>query len=130
MKYLLLAYGNEDKFNALSKTELAALGDKCMAFDKELKATGKLLAGGSLSWGSKSMRLTNGKLQVTDGPFVDTKEVVGGLVIIEADSFDEAVKIASLHPAARIGEDLGWGIELRPFDQCMAVVEAMAAKAG
>ncbi len=127
MKYLLLAYGNEAKFNQLSKAELAALGERCMRFDEEMKATGKYVAGGSLSWGSKAMRLKDGKLMVTDGPFVDTKEVVGGLVIIQADSFDEAVKIASLHPAARMGEELGWGIELRPFDQCQAVDEALAA---
>jgi len=55
---------------------------------------------------------------VSDGPFIDTKELVGGIVFIKADSFDEAVQVASLHPAARMGEELGWGIELRPMGQC------------
>ena len=127
MKYLVLAYGNEAKFNELTKAELAQLVEKCMAYDAELKATGRLVGGGGLGWGSKSMRLHSGKLTVTDGPFVDTKEVVGGLIIIEADDFDDAVRIASLHPAARKGEELGWGIELRPFEHCEAVEAALAA---
>ncbi len=127
MKYLLLAYGNEDKFNQLSKSDLAALGEKCQAFDAELKATGKLVGSASLDWGSKAMRLRSGKLTVTDGPFVDTKEVVGGFVLLEADTFEEAVRLASLHPAARIGEELGWGIELRPLGHCEAIEAALAA---
>jgi hypothetical protein len=119
MNYMLLAYGNEEKFNQLTRDEMTALVDQCMTYDEEFRATGKVVGGGSLSWASKAMRLKNGKLTVTDGPFVDTKEVVGGVVIIEADDFDEAVRLASLHPAARMGEELGWAIELRPMEQCM-----------
>ena len=82
MKYLLLAYGDEAKCNQLSQAEMAALGQKCSAFDAELHATGRVVSGGSLEWASKSLRLKGGKLSITDGPFVDTKEVVGGLVIL------------------------------------------------
>ena len=80
--------------------------------------TGKVVAGFSLGWGSKTLRRKADKLVVTDGPFIDTKEVVGGLVIIEAESWEEAVRIASLHPAAQFGEELGFGIELRPMEHC------------
>jgi hypothetical protein len=118
MHYLLLAYGNEDKFNALTEPEMAALVDRCMAYDEEFRTKANVNGGGSLSWASKSMRLKSGKLVVTDGPYVETREVVGGLVFFEAADFDEAVRLASLHPAARMGEELGWGIELRPMDQC------------
>jgi hypothetical protein len=118
MQYLLLAYGNEEKFNALTEGEMTALVDRCMAYDEEFRSTGKVTGGGSLSWASKSMRLKGGKLVVTDGPYVETREVVGGLVFFEAADWDEAVRLASLHPAARMGEELGWGIELRPMDQC------------
>lgn len=124
MKYMLLAYGNEEKFNQMSKDELAEIGEKCKGFDAEMQAAGEVTWGGSLSWDSKSMRLKDGKLIVTDGPFAETKEVVGGVVIIEAPNFDAAVKLASLHPAARMGEELGWGIELRPMDYCPAIREA------
>ena len=83
-----------------------------------LKKTGRLIVSGSLGWGARKLRLERGKLRVTDGPFIETKELVGGFVIIEAADFDEAVRIASLHPAARMGEELGWGIELRPMEYC------------
>lgn len=126
MKYLLLAYGVEERFNALSEKELAAVGEQCKAYDVVLNATGKVVGGGSLGWASKSLRRKGGKLIVTDGPFVDTKEVVGGLVIIEADDFDEAVRIASLHPAAQMDDDLGMGIELRPLEHCAALLAADA----
>lgn len=118
MTYLLMAYGDEEKCKALTEADMGALAEKCKAFDAELNATGKVVGGGSLDWGSKSLRLRSGKLVVSDGPFMDTKEVVGGFIFLEADSFEEAVQIASLHPAARMGEELGWGIELRPIGQC------------
>lgn len=57
-----------------------------------------------------------GKTQITDGPYTESKEVVGGLFIIEADSPDEALRIASMHPAAQIGEAGGWAVELIPTD--------------
>ncbi|MFC4258079.1 YciI family protein [Marinobacter lacisalsi] len=128
MKYMLLAYGNEDRFNQMSKDELAEVGEKCGRFDAEMQAAGEVTWAGSLDWSSKSMRLKDGKLTVTDGPFAETKEVVGGVVIIEAPDFDAAVKLASLHPAARMGEELGWGIELRPINCCPAIREPEAAR--
>jgi hypothetical protein len=118
MRYLLLAYGVEERFNSMTEAQRVEIGNRCKALDVELNATGKVVGSFSLGWGSKSMRRKEGKLVVTDGPFIDTKEVVGGLVIIEADGFEEAVQIASLHPAAQLGEELGFGIELRPMEHC------------
>lgn len=118
MKFLCLAFGEEAKAAALSQSEMSALGQKCSAYDEELRKTGRLVASGSLGWGAKSMRLERGKLTVTDGPFIEAKELVGGFVIIEAADYDEAIRIASLHPAARMGEELGWGIEVRPMEYC------------
>lgn len=117
MKYLCLAYGDEQKFNAMSKSELDALIDKCSAYDKELQEGGHLVSGMSLGWAATTLRLRSGKLSITDGPFTATKEVVGGLVIIEARDLNEAIQVASLHPAARMGEELGWGIEIRPVEE-------------
>jgi hypothetical protein len=118
MRFLLLAYGNEDKMSALTQDEMRALREKCDAYDAELHQTGRVVATGSLGWGKRTLRPTREKLRITDGPFLETKELVGGLIVIEAEDFDEAVRIASLHPAARMGEELGWGIELRPMEQC------------
>jgi hypothetical protein len=118
MKFLLLAYGEEDKSAALTGEQMRALGEKCRAFDEELGRTGRVIGSGSLDWSARTMRLRKGKLTVTDGPFIEAKELVGGFVIIEAADYDEAIKIASLHPAARMGEELGWGIELRAMGVC------------
>ena len=69
--------------------------------------------------GEMNIRPRNAKVVITDGPFVETREKVGGLFIIEARDLNEAIRIASLHPAAHLGEDLGWAIEVRPIaDSC------------
>ena len=117
MKYLCLAYGEEEKMSKLSKEEMDGLIARCQTYDGELQKSGHLVTGMSLGWGSTILRLRNGKLSITDGPYAATKEVVGGLVLIEARDLNEAIQVASLHPAARMGEELGWGIELRPIEE-------------
>jgi len=68
-----------------------------------------------LEWETTSIRPRNGTVSVTDGPFVETKEQVGGVFVIEARDRNEAILVASRHPAAHVGERLGWGIEVRPI---------------
>lgn len=118
MKYLLMAYGDEKKCKALTPEEMQALGKKCGLKDEELKRTGKMFMSGSLEWDAVSIRPRNGKPVVTDGPYIEGREVVGGWVMIEARDMNEAIQIAQLHPAATLGEELGWGIELRAFGHC------------
>jgi hypothetical protein len=121
MKYLCLAYGDQKKMEKLTKEQFAELLERAKVYDAELRATGQLLEGHSLEWDYVALRPTGGggKPLVSDGPFVETKEKVGGLVIIEARDLNEAIRIASMHPAAHLGEKLGWAIELRPFaDGC------------
>ena len=62
-----------------------------------------------------ALRPRNGKPAVTDGPYAEARELVGGFFIIEAADKDEAVRVASLHPAAALGESVGWGIEVHPI---------------
>jgi hypothetical protein len=118
MKYLLLAYGDEKKLEALSPTELAALGAECRPFNDELRQSGRVVAMGSLAPTrmTTTIRTRNGRLLTTDGPFVETKEQLGGFLVIEARDLNEAIRIASRHPAAVLNERLGWVVELRPFD--------------
>ena len=119
MKYLCLAYGDPAKMAALTKEEFDALLVRCRAFDEELRATGCLVSATSLEWGSTCIRLQDGKPVVTDGPYLETKEQVGGLIVLEARDLNEALRVAALHPAARIGAELGWGLEIRPVaDGC------------
>ena len=119
MQYLCLAYGDEAKSNALSQKEMDEVVARCQVYDAELRATGKVVSGMSLGWAATTLRSHKGKVSVTDGPFAETKEVVGGIVVIEAENLAEAIAVASLHPAARMA-DLGWAVELRPVDELPA----------
>jgi len=119
MKYLCLAYGDEAISNALSQQEMDDVIARCRLYDEELRATGRVVSGMSLGWAATTLRSRNGKVSVTDGPFAETKEVVGGIVVIEADDLAEAIAVASLHPAARMS-DLGWAVELRPIEDLPA----------
>ena len=124
MKYLCLAYGDPKKMDKLTKEQLAALFERCKAYDAEMKATGQYLDAFSLEWDCVTVRPSGGKPMVSDGPFVETKEKVGGLVVIEARDLNDAIRVASLHPAARMGEEIGWAIEIRPIGTCHAEVAA------
>jgi len=122
MKYLGLAYFTPEKFAAMAPEEVKALASQCPALDEQMRATGKVLVSASLGDqdGWATLRPRGGKTQVVDGPYTESKEVVGGLFIIEADSHDEALRIASMHPAATLGEECGWAVELIPMDFYLA----------
>jgi hypothetical protein len=118
MKYLGLAYFTPEKFAALPPDAVKAIVSQCPALDEKMRATGKVLVSASLgdleNW--RTLRPRGGKTQITDGPYIESKEVVGGLFIIEADDADEALRIASMHPAAQIGEEGDWAVQLIPMD--------------
>lgn len=118
MKYLCLAYYNEKKFDALSKSEVEALVSACQSHDKALHDSGHLVMVASLEAPSAStvVRPRKGKATVSDGPYMETKEQLGAFFIVEARDLNEAIRVASKHPAANLGEDVGWGIEIRPIN--------------
>ena len=119
MKFLCLAYGDQRKMEALTKEQFEALVAQCRVHDEELRESGHLVLVESLEWATVTVRARNGKVVTFDGPFVETKEKVGGLFILEAKDLDEAVRVASMHPGARLGEHLGWAVEVRPItDVC------------
>ncbi len=120
MKYLCLAYYDEKKFETLTQADMAAVEKECRPLDDELQRTGQLVEVGSLAAtkDSVSLRPCKGKVSVTDGPYAETKEQIGSYFLIEARDRDEAIQIASKHPAARLNEHLGWGIEIRPIEFC------------
>lgn len=123
MKYLGLAYFTPEKFAAMASEDVEKLVGQCPELDEKMRATGKVVVSASLgdveSW--KTLRPRNGKTSITDGPYTESKEVVGGLFIIEADSREEALRIASMHPAATLGEEGGWAVELIPMDFYLAL---------
>jgi hypothetical protein len=118
MKFLCLAYYDEKKFKALPKEEMDAIVRQCKPHDDELHNGGRLMLVASLAdpAESKSVRPNKGKPLVTDGPYAETKEQLGSFFIIEAKDLNEATAEASKHPAAHLGEALGWGIEVRPIE--------------
>jgi len=118
MKFLCLAYYDEAKMSALPEEQLQAIISKCPGYDAELKKTGRLLFSASLGEPNTTqcIRPKSGKPSFTDGPFTEAKEMIGGFFMIEAADAAEARRIASHHPAAHLGETIGWGIEVRPVD--------------
>jgi hypothetical protein len=122
MKYLGLAYFTPTQFAAMSPEDVEKLVSQCPPLDEKMRATGKVLVAASLGdlehW--RTLRPRKGKTEITDGPYTESKEVVGGMFIIEADDDAEAQRIAAMHPAAQIGEEGGWAVELIPLDFYLA----------
>ena len=112
MKYLCLAYYDEKKFETLTEADMAAIGRECGPLDEDLQRSGHLLEVGSLAAtkDSVSLRPRNGKVTVTDGPYAETKEQLGGYYILECADLDEAIECAARIPTARVGS-----VEIRPI---------------
>ncbi len=117
MKYLCLIYGEEKVFDAMSKRELDALVDEHLAYDDDLKRGGHFIVAEALEsvTTATSVRIRNGKMSVTDGPFAETKEQLTGFYLITARDLNEAVQMAGKIPAARIGT-----VEVRPIRELYA----------
>lgn len=117
MKYLCLIYEDEKVMETMSKAEGDAVFAEYMTFTEGIQKSGHLIAGDALMPVSTAttIRMRNGKLSTTDGPFAETKEQLGGYYLIEAKDLNEAIQVASRIPAVRTGS-----IEIRPvmvFDQ-------------
>jgi hypothetical protein len=123
MRYLCLVRWEEGG-PRLGSAEEAALIREHLAYDERLRASGALVEAGALQLESSAtlVRVRDGKLSATDGPFPETKEHLGGFFVIEAGSREEAVRIAGGIPSARNG----W-IEVRPFRDLLAELVSAAA---
>ncbi len=131
MKYLCLAFYDPARLAALPGDDVQALVRQCPPKDAQLRATGKLVASGSLGGpeAAIALRPRRGKTLVTDGPYAEAKEMVGGFFIIEADDREEAIRLASLHPSATLGEEAGWGLEVHPIGRMLAATDLTALPA-
>lgn len=117
MKYLCLGYYDADTFDTLSDADREEIARECRPHDEALRESGHLVDVASLEHRTAAtLRPRDGQTSVTDGPFAEAKEVIGSFFIIEAEDLDEAIEVASLHPAAKWGEHLGFAIEVRPID--------------
>lgn len=117
MKFLCLGYLNMDAFDAAPEATRQEILRECFAQCEPFRATGKVLLEEGVQHYSlaQTIRPVNGQPQVTTGTFLPAAAQIGSVFIIEADSMEEAISVASLHPAARFGEEFGFGIEIRPL---------------
>ena len=114
MKYLCLIYIEEKKLDALSKRELDALIDEALAYDEVLRKSGHSLVAEALQpvQTATTVRIRNSKVSITDGPFAETKEQLGGFILIDARDLNDAIQVASKIPPARLGS-----VEVRPIEE-------------
>jgi hypothetical protein len=111
MNYLLLIYTNEAEFMGLGESALQKLTGEYVDFTKSIVQAGNFKAGDRLKpvSAASTVRVRHGKTAITDGPFAETREQLGGYYLIEARNLDEATAIAARIPSARFGS-----IEVRP----------------
>jgi hypothetical protein len=114
MKYLCLVYVEEKVLNAMPQHERIAVSDESMAYCDALQKQGQLLAASPLHPvdTATTVRVRDGKTTTTDGPFAETKEQLGGYLLIDVRDLNDAVRIASKFPAAQLGS-----IEVRPIKE-------------
>jgi hypothetical protein len=112
MKYLCMVCLDEKKLNALSESESQTLDDESLAYDRTLQERGHLIAAQALEsvQAATTVRFRGGKLSITDGPFAETTEQIGGFLLIEAKDLNEAIQLVSKVPVLRLGS-----IEVRPI---------------
>jgi len=114
MKYVCLVYLVEKEMEAMSESEAKACTDESLAYDEALRRSGQLIVAQALApvETATTVRVRRGKLTATDGPFAETKEQLGGFILIEARDLNEAIQAASRIPLARRGS-----IEVRPIKE-------------
>jgi len=111
MQYMCLVYHEQEKLEALSQPQMDALVGACIGWVEDLERGGHHVCSAGLQsvQSATTVRHRGGKLAVTDGPFAETKEFLGGFTLINARDLNEAIQLAAKFPAARIGS-----MEVRP----------------
>jgi hypothetical protein len=121
MKYMCLVYFEGQQLDAMTPSELRSFQEESVSYDEDLLKGGYLILAEALESvrSATTVRVRNGKLSATDGPFLETKEQLGGFVLIEARDLNDAIQVASRIPLARIGS-----VEVRPLMQHVRELKA------
>ena len=115
MRFICLGYADEKQWDALSEGERNAMMQECFAYDDVLRKNGHFVGGEALQSTDRAatLRYNKGRVMVTDGPYAETKEQLGGILILEAKDMNHAIELMSKHPGVR----LGGPFEIRPADE-------------
>jgi hypothetical protein len=126
MKYICLGYYDKSKFDRMTQGEQNAMFDSCFEYDDHLRANGHFAGGEALQPPETALTVSrkNGHVATTDGPYAETKEQLGGILILEARDMNHAVQLIEQHPALKYGSIF----EIRPVGDMNAVVEASEAR--
>ena len=121
MKFVCLGYYDEKAWDAMSETEQNAFMDDCLAYDDVLRKSGHTIGGEALETPRSAVTVHSrgGKAVVMDGPYAESKEQIGGLLILEAQDLSEAVRLISNHPGLKAGP-----FEIRPVADMTEIVRA------
>ena len=129
MKYVCLGFFDETKFAEIPQEEAQRMIEECFAYDDELRRGGHFLGGEALDFARNAvtLRMKHGEVEVTDGPYVETKETLGGILLLEARDLNHAIALMSKHPAVKMGNIF----EIRPANEVVnrLVAERSAAVA-
>jgi hypothetical protein len=119
MKYICLGYYDEKQWETLSESERNALMDECFAYDDVLRENGHFVGGEALqsAQNATTLRCKNGKVSITDGPYAETKEQLGALLVLEARDLNHAIQLMSRHPGVKAGP-----FEIRPAEDSTAMI--------
>jgi hypothetical protein len=125
MRYVCLGYIDQAHWQKLPESERNAIMDGCFSYDDELKRGGHFAGGEALqdARNAATLRFRDGAVTVTDGPFAETKEQIGGILFLEARDLNEAIQLISRHPGVRIGP-----FEIRPAADLGELVSASEAR--
>ncbi|HWN37141.1 MAG TPA: YciI family protein [Gammaproteobacteria bacterium] len=125
MKYVCLGYIDQSRWDRVPETERDTVMDGCFAYDDELRRGGHFAGGEALQdpRNATTLRFRDGAVTVTDGPFAETKEQIGGILFLEARDLNEAIQLMSRHPGVRVGP-----FEIRPVEDLGEMIRASEAR--
>jgi hypothetical protein len=119
VKYICLGYMDPKKWKTMSESERNAMIDECFAYDDVLRKNGHFVGGEALQSprNATTLRSQNGKVSVTDGPYAETKEQLGGILVLEAKDLNHAIQLMSKHPGVKAGP-----FEIRPAEDLTEMI--------
>jgi hypothetical protein len=126
MKFVCLGFIDEKQFTEIPQAEALRMMDECFAYDDELRRGGHFVGGEALDLAKNAvtLRTKDGQLEITDGPYAETKEMLGGILLLEARDMEHAIALMSEHPGVKMGP-----FEIRPANEAInqPVAERSAA---